>query len=451
MGFTMVNEDKFTISDLIQLIKQGESEEIEFKKTVTVDLGKDIVAFANTNGGKILIGIGDDGSIIGTSKDAEQRISDILMTIVPPISVKIRSLSIDGKKIVIVFVPRSTKIHTFRNVAYIRVGRNVRPLDIYELISKASESVIFHSDKMPTEAPASEINLDYLKWYLETRRSVRRISAYGSPLDIARKLNIIVRSNNREVLSLAGLLFFHDTPHKYIYWARLRFLRCITDDLTKIAEDKFFEGPVWKIIDDTIDYLKSIFVRIPIIEGKIRREDVYEYPIEAVREAITNALAHRNYTIASEVHVFLTPKRLIIRNPGSFPPGVTPENPKHVPRNSLLCQLLFDVGYIEKWGVGILKMKEICSMHPLVDLKFNIQPFYTEVIFEKKRKPEDLLDDIDRQILKILGDLGEASSSKIASAVGLSKPAVVKRLKRLEILGLVKRFGKGAKTRYKLT
>jgi len=129
----MVNDNdvRISISDLIRMIREGESETLEFKKTVTVELGKDIVAFANTSGGIIIVGVSNAGDIVGAPKDAEQRISDILLNIVPSIRVSIRSLKIEGKKIVVINVPQSPKIHTFRNIAYIRVGRNVRPLDIY--------------------------------------------------------------------------------------------------------------------------------------------------------------------------------------------------------------------------------------------------------------------------------------------------------------------------------
>ena len=351
----MVNDNdvQISISDLIRMIREGESETLEFKKTVTVELGKDIVAFANTSGGIIIVGVSNAGDIVGAPKDAEQRISDILLNIVPSIRVSIRSLKIEDKKIVVINVPQSPKIHTFRNIAYIRVGRNVRPLDIYELLSKASESVLFFSDRAPTDAPACELNEKIFRWYLERRREIRGLSYHKDMLTMARQLSIIVRRNSEEVLSLGGLLFFHENPQKYMYWAKLRFLRCANDDITSIIEDRFFEGPIWKIIDDFVGYLKSVIGRIPVIEGKVRREDIFEYPLEAVREAVTNALAHRNYIMATEVQVFLTPKRLIIKNPGSFPPGVTPENPQHIPRNPLICQLLFDVGYIEKWGIGI--------------------------------------------------------------------------------------------------
>ena len=174
----MVNDNngQVSIGDLIRMIREGESETLEFKKTVTAELGKDIVAFANTSGGTILVGVSNTGNIVGAPKDAEQRISDILLNIVPPLKVSIRSLKVENKKVVIINVPQSPRIHTFRNIAYIRVGRNVRPLDIYELLSKASESVLFFSDKAPTDAPASELSEKIFRWYLERRKEVRGLS-----------------------------------------------------------------------------------------------------------------------------------------------------------------------------------------------------------------------------------------------------------------------------------
>jgi len=95
-------------------------------------------------------------------------------------------------------------------------------------------------------------------------------------------------------------------------------------------------------------------------------------------------------------------------------------------------------------------MKKICSEHPLVELKFNIQPYYTEVIFEKVYEARDLLDEKDEEILEVIKILGRAKSSEIAKRVGLSKTAVVARLERLEKIGLIERRGRGAKTHYVL-
>ena len=436
------------IKELLELIKGGESDRVEFKKTFTNEIGKNIVAFANTDGGIILIGVADDGSIVGAPKDAYQRISDLLLNINPPVKVKIEKITIDDSTILILHVPKSDRLHMYRNIAYIRVGKNVRPLDIQEIVARAAESTIYYFDRMPTDAPIDEIDWDLIRWYLQKRKEVRGIGWFEDLKEIAKKLDIIVKRNGTDVLSLAGLLFFSKNPNKYIPWARIQILKFLTNDMTKASEVIFVEGSIWKIIEETMRIIQSSISIIPILGGRIRRKDVPEYPLEALREAIINALAHRNYLIPSEVQIFITPSMIKIRNPGSFPPGVTPENPKHVPRNPLICQFLFDTGYIEKWGTGIIRMRKACEEHPLVNLRFVLMPFYTEVIFEKVKDVKEIIDEIDRKILEFLRRIREASSSQIARELGLSKPAVINRLKRLISLGLIGSRGSGPKRRY---
>ena len=437
-----------SLLEVLELIRLGEGDTVEFKRKITSDIGRDIVAFANTEGGVILIGVDDDGNVVGVEEDVMQKLSDILLNIVPHISVKVDKVTIEGRKVYLIRVPKSDKIHTFRYIAYVRVGRNVRPLDLNELLERAAEAVLYFFDRAPSAAPASELDLNILKWFLETRENVRNVKSYGDLLDIARKLNIIVSKNNEEFLSGAGLLFFTENPSKYVPWARIHLVKFLDRDMSRVAYHRFVEGPVWRIIDELEEYFRTNLARIPLRGVRWRRIELYEYPVDALREAITNALAHRNYLIPAEVQVFILPDKIIVKNPGSFPPGVTPDNPRHIPRNPLLCQYLYDIGYIEKWGTGIYRMKQACREHPLVDLKFNIQPYYTEVIFEKRGDVGDLLDEKDREILDVISTLGRARSSEIAKRVGLSKTSVVARLKKLEKLGLVSRRSRGAKTYY---
>lgn len=154
----------------------------------------------------------------------------------------------------------------------------------------------------------------------------------------------------------------------------------------------------------------------------------------------------RNYAIPSDVRVFLFPDKLIIRSPGSFPPGVSAEEPEHIPRNPLLCQYMYDTGFIERYGFGIIKMREETRHHPLVELDLKVTPAKVDVIFSKT-KQYPTLDDVDRKIISLVKE--PMSSSEIALEVGMSKPAVVKRLNALVALRILRRMGRGAGTRYR--
>ncbi len=116
-------------------------------------------------------------------------------------------------------------------------------------------------------------------------------------------------------------------------------------------------------------------------EKSFRREDKFEYPMEALREAIINALIHRDYFETGDVRVFIFDDRVEVINPGTFPEGVSPKRPKHKPVNEILCQLVYDVGYIEKYGSGIQLIKELSKKWGNKEPYYDLHPVETKIIF----------------------------------------------------------------------
>ena len=92
-----------------------------------------------------------------------------------------------------------------------------------------------------------------------------------------------------------------------------------------------------------------------------QRDDKFEYPLNALREAIINALIHRDYQETADVRVFIFDNRVEIINPGTFPEGVSPDEPTHKPVNPTLSQFMFDIGFIERYGAGIRMMRRLCE------------------------------------------------------------------------------------------
>lgn len=146
------------------------------------------------------------------------------------------------------------------------------------------------------------------------------------------------------------------------------------------------------------------------------------------------------------MQIFIFPTSIRIKNPGNFPPGITVEAPEHKPRNPQLAQYMYDMGYIEKYGSGINKIKKACSMHPFAEVEFFLKPYRTEVVFRKEKKLE--FGETDQRILDALTGIGFATSTEISNVTGLSKVAVVKHLNALILAGAVEKVGKGRATRY---
>jgi ATP-dependent DNA helicase RecG len=430
------------LEELLELLKKGENQQTEFKAKAS-GIGAEICAFANAEGGTVLVGVSDDGSLVGASPADEARIQSELQALAPVPKVEIEKTIVNGKPILAVRVKRSEDLVSIGPNAYIRIGKGKRPLLIPELLRRAAELAHVDYDMLPSSASAQEVERKYVGTYLEKRKTMRGIEPKGGLRKNLEKLKIVVEKDGKKFLSVGGLLFFTRDPQKHMPNTRVRVVEFSADEKTLASKD--FTGPLWKIVDDVWEFLARKFKTVSYFRG-MRRLTFLEYPKFSIREALINAMAHRNYAVDADVRVFIHPDRLAIRNPGSFPPNITPERPEHFPRNKLICEFFYNMGYIEKYGFGIERMKEECERHPLVSVKFDIAPGYTEVIFEKKLKAEKF-DEIDEKILALLKKK-PMKSSELSRELGISKPTVVNRLSLLVREGLAVKRGRGPATTY---
>lgn len=424
------------IEDLIYLIQSGESETLEFKETEGRHFHHEIAAFANSDGGTILVGVSDSGKIIGTQvKEAIEKITSSIQSIIPPPKMRTQKISIDDKDILVVTVDKSPTLCSIGGVVYIRAGTGVRPLSLQEIIMLSSEMGTIHWDEIPM-IPKEETRSEYINWFFEKVEETR-----GKTISVENRERYLRSSGaqKNEKLTNAGILFFTDATF-HISSAKIRKVG-MGEDGPQWSED--YEGPVWKVIDEAYTSLIRDIKRVDIVSGT-RRIKIEEYPPRAIREALINAVAHRNYTISADVKILVYPDRLEIKNPGSLMPGVDIKDPEHIPRNPSLSNLLFDTGYIERYGYGIMMIEEEARAHQFCSVEFKVSQASFTVIFRKDFLK--ILDEIDNQILKLVQV--PAKSGDIAARLDLSKNTILKRIEKLEKLGLVEKRGSGPKTSY---
>ncbi len=427
------------IEELLELIKEGETQQVEFKRNAE-SVGKSICSFLNTNDGIVIVGVDDDGKILGVSKREEERIMNYIREIQPrTFKVKIENLKIDHKQIIIIKVKKSNLLHTFRNIAYVRFGTTDRPLTLEEIYERATESVILRFDSLPNRlATKKDIKKELVIRYLEERKKVRGVD-YRWNSRIFQQLNIIIDNQ----ITNAGILFFGN-PTKYFPYVKTRIIIFSDNTKSKILDEKEFDGSVWLQFKDSIKYLISILRRFKIIKG-IKREEMLEIPIEILREGIANAIIHRNYLDTREIMIFIFPSKIQIINPGSFPPGVDPENPIHKPRNPLLAQYFYDIGIVDKYGSGIMRMKHLAQENN-INIKYKLKANTTFLTISRPLMPLQDLDEISIKILNLLNT--PKKSSELAKSLNVSEDTVLRRLKVLIEKGFVKRIGRGKATTY---
>ena len=415
--------------ELIELLKIGENESIEFKRKINNDIGEEICAMANSRGGHILVGIEDDGSISGCdTRRSKELVSQHLGSIVPPIDICFEEVMIDDKAILSIDIPRSEQLHSIGGMAYIRTGVVKRPLSIQELFQLGSENLLFDVDRSSTGI--TDIDGSAVKRFFQ----LSRIKILD-PDTYLKKMNVWSKDGS---LSVAGMLMFGKDPQY-----------SLPHTVVRITYGDGSWQRLTGTYPDIVDAAEKVFMaRIPFISRKrgFHREDEWIFPIPALKEALVNAMVHRNLAIRSEVFVEIKPDSIVIKNPGSFPPGTSPEEPRPIPRNPILYELMFISRYVEKQGSGIDQIRRECESSGMASFEYHLSQLFTTLIFN--RVDSDLKENT-REIVSILAE-GERTMNEIAAISGFSRITVSRHMKRLLEIGMVDRIGSGPSTRYRL-
>ena len=352
-------------ADLKQRITQGENTTTEFKENFDQEAVETAVAFANTNGGTILIGVSDQlevrGITIGkeTLRDVSNRISQATE---PRVVLEIESVDMEGKSVLLIRIAECRiKPVSVKGVCYRRVGNSNRVMSPQEIAQMHLNTVGQSWDQLlVTSAGIDDIADKKVEWYL-TRRETTRNVAKPQDMSLTALLRNIDGLSDEETPTHAGILFFGKYPQRFFQNAQLRVVRFKGTSVTHPVIDRLdCSGALWEMVDAAEEFIRKNIRLLSLRTSKsFQRDDKFEYPLEALREAIINALIHRNYQKHSDVRVFIFDNRVEIINPGTFPEGVSPDAPVHEPVNPILSQFMYDVGFIERYGSGIRMMKRL--------------------------------------------------------------------------------------------
>ena len=358
-------------SNISELITQGENSSIEFKseKVRPESLAKEMTAFANTNGGTILIGVEDDGIITGISADRLSHMDEWISNIagnnmIPSISPVFRIEEIENKKIAVIEIAKgvSKPYQTIDGKYWIRVGSTNRSATKEELSRLFQQAGLVHYDISPVEGTSEkdfdEIKLhDYWMNYYEINFSSLENQDRKRLLINA---DILVPHEDSFYASVGGLLIFgrnsqQRLPHSSVKMAVFKGTH-ITDDL---IDKKEIKGTCPELIDNTAGLINMFLPRSSTIEG-LKREEKILIPAKVIREALVNAVCHRDYSIIDRhISVYMYSDRIEITSPGRIANTLTLEKIKvgnSAVRNHFLLKYLDNMRYIDGLGRGIPMM-----------------------------------------------------------------------------------------------
>lgn len=457
--------------DFAQLSRTSESETLELKEAFDTKAMETIGAFANAHGGTILIGVRDDGHVTGitlgstTLEEWAQKMQSkiqprYLPSIVPHVS--------NGRTIMVITVERSDTPLSVEGRFIKRVGRTNQIMSSEELRQRLLTSGASSWDSQIEErATMGDLDEQAIKQFISRvkecgRRMVPAKERISSTLE---KLGLIENGTPTR----AALLLLGKNPQRFYTTAYIKAGRFKSQTL--IVDDKKFDGPLFLQLDTTMAWFRDrLETRLLIGSAKLpglpsgslaERQDVWEYPLDALREAVANAICHRNYTSLATTTIRLYDDHLTIWNPGHLAFQLSPDDllreHKSYPPNRLIAEAFYNVGIIERWGTGTLLIANALKVQRLPPPQFNIAAPDSFELLMRAGTPQP-----DRQASKFIPNERQQKAIEfLQSHVGLtaaqyqnlfdaSKATATRDLAELARVGLVVREGHGKGTAYRL-
>ena len=445
-------------NDLNNLINSGEDETTEFKTSFGKAVVDTLVAFANAKGGKILIGVKNDGEIIGVNlnnESVQNWVNEIKTKTEPSLVPVAEIIDVSNKKVVIFIVqeypikPVSTKGKYLKRVANSNHLMSIDEISNEHLRTLNSSWDYFvdpyHSiDNMSIE----KINLFFQKTGLFAELSINNIEKLS-------KLEVI-RSGK---LTLGGYLLFNDDY-------------CLISDVqvgrfkspTTIIDSVSLNTDLFTEVDEILSFVKKHLMVEYIITGEARRTERFDYPFEAIREIVINMVVHRDYRDSSASIIKIFDDRIEFYNPGKLYGDIKIEdllsgNYISKSRNKLIAKLFKEVGLIERYGSGIMRIMKICDEYGVMSPKFEEHCSGFRVTLYKAKNselgnvpgnvpenvpgnaPENVFQHRISEIIKLIQENSQISMREMSIKLNVNIKTVKRDLQKLKQAGLLKRVG----------
>ena len=355
-----------TSDRLLELVSQGESNALEFKEEQVrpESLAREMVAFANTFGGMLLIGVADDGAIIGVSNTAEivHRVVNVArQNVIPSLQPTVEIVMGDGKSVCVVVVEKGTAkpYQTLDGKFLLRVGSSNRQATKEELSRLFQAAGLVHFDISPVEKTGID-DLDPVRLH-DYWQSCYQIPyadlERGEQLNILRNADLLTPLEGDWVVSVGGLLLFGRQPQRRLPHSAISFAVFDGDEITAdLLDKKELTGTLPELIDQGAALIR-LFLPRPSVVAELRRDEREKIPPPVIREALVNAVCHRDYSLINrKIQIFVYRNRVEIRSPGRLPNTLTLEKIRYgnsAPRNLFVLKYLDNLRYIDGLGRGI--------------------------------------------------------------------------------------------------
>lgn len=477
--------------NLLEIIKNGENSGVEFKldNIRPEQLAKEIAALANLQGGIILLGVADDGEIKGIEREnLEEWVMDTVFSryIHPMILPFYEEISIENKKVAVIsFSTGISKPYVVRNndreEVYIRVGSTSRLATREQQARLYAIGGMLHTEIMPVPGTSIEsLDMVRIKNYIyDVLREPEKINTEKDWTDRLTGLGFLIEGSDNKVLcTIAGLVLFGINPRRYMKHAGVRVMAFSEKDKGyKALLDEIIDSPLvgrWKISQSGTKELidagvieKFIAALTPFISDEsdtidenLRRDKKLIYPLEAIRETVVNAFAHRDWTRFVDVEVVSYIDRLEITSPGAFQNSMTIEKMiagQRSARNPIIVEVLRDYGYVDARGMGIRTkviplIRKFVKKDPIFEaaedyIKVTLPNIKMQNTFKGAKTPavnapiNAPINELQKEIIEIIKEKSDISYDELAEKTGKDRTTIMRNIQKLKEIGIVIRTG----------
>ncbi|MDD3859336.1 MAG: ATP-binding protein [Bacteroidales bacterium] len=437
----------------------AEDQNIEYKESWRDEYLKWICGFANANGGMIYIGKNDAGEVVGL-KDSKKLLEDI-----PNKTKDILGILVD------------VNLHQSQKGEFIEISVEAYPYPVnykgqyhyrsgstkQELKGAALDKFLLQRKGKRWDAvPVPNVSINGLKKETFDFFRKKAVKAQRIEEDVLTDSNELLIDNlqltENEYLKRAAILLFHPNPDKFVTGAYIKIGYFEADDDLKFQDE--VHGNLFEQIEKTIDLLFSKYIKSSISYEGLNRVEKYDYPKDAIREALLNSVSHKDYSGCVPIQISVYNDKIIFWNEGQLPDNWTIEKllTKHPskPYNPDIANVLFRSGYIESWGRGTLKMINECVQFGIPKPKYfyDMSGFWVEFrkdVFDIEYLKSLGLNERQIQVIKFVKERGKITNSEYQANYGVARNTATRDLSELVDKGILKSSdAKGAGSYYEL-
>ena len=449
-------------ADLQKWASDGEAPTLEFKLSVPSDAGKSISAFANTAGGILVFGVEPKAKKFEGVRDADaesRRIREALDRCRPQPQTSQEFVRHEGKVFILLLVEQmaySQNPCEFDGHYYLRQGTTNTRLTGEERIEFLRRRSVLSFEESRSHATLQDLDSNKLQNFFRARKVDVNI---GNDEELKARLAALRAANFNGSFFLKNLstMFFASDPTKFYSNLEVRIVKYKGTEkkLEALVSDERLVNTAPELIEATFRNISNQLPKQYKLVGTKREE--LEYPEEALREAIVNAIGHRDYFDNQDVLLEIFDDRLIMTNPGGLLPGQTQanfdHNPKH--RNPLTYRMLHDLKLGEGLGMGIQKIRTQFRQARLPDPEFiNLGSAFQVVLYNNssrnKRYLADFENDRQKQLIAYVETHKTIKTKQFSKLVGVSGPTAIKDLNELIKQGKIHKVGKYRGAYYEL-